>query len=271
MRDATRFGPNARVAVLCRSAPRRAAIPSLHPGQAQRRTSVQKSAPLRCTAYARRAIQHLPRRRAVPRRRQGDRDVCSSDSASRSSSRSSRPAAARCTRTAATSSRSWSAGTWTCSRGTTRSSSRRARAPAHPPPARDGRSRRRRRCARDPGRSSSATRTYELSEFLIDVLSTDDVGAYFPHRVTYHPTCHSSTGARCRRPPAPPAEERARDRSGRASAPGGVLRVRRHVLDQEPRRVGRDARRQDGVGDRDRRRGAVRRRSLVPDAHRRRP
>ena len=36
------------------------------------------------------------------------------------------------------------------------------------------------------------TRTYELSEFLIDVLSTDDVGAYFPHRVTYHPTCHTT-------------------------------------------------------------------------------
>ncbi len=36
-----------------------------------------------------------------------------------------------------------------------------------------------------------ATRTYELSEFLIDVLGTDEVGAYFPHRVTYHPTCHS--------------------------------------------------------------------------------
>jgi len=36
-----------------------------------------------------------------------------------------------------------------------------------------------------------AQKTYELSEFLIDVLHTDDVGAYFPHRVTYHPTCHS--------------------------------------------------------------------------------
>ena len=32
---------------------------------------------------------------------------------------------------------------------------------------------------------------YELSEFLIDVLGVEDVGAYFPHRVTYHPTCHS--------------------------------------------------------------------------------
>jgi L-lactate dehydrogenase complex protein LldE len=38
---------------------------------------------------------------------------------------------------------------------------------------------------------ATAARTYELSQFLIDVLGTDDVGAYFPHRVTYHPTCHS--------------------------------------------------------------------------------
>ena len=32
---------------------------------------------------------------------------------------------------------------------------------------------------------------YELSEFLVDVLGVEDVGAYYPHRVTYHPTCHS--------------------------------------------------------------------------------
>ncbi|GAB3804806.1 (Fe-S)-binding protein [Micromonospora zhanjiangensis] len=36
-----------------------------------------------------------------------------------------------------------------------------------------------------------AGRTYELSEFLVDVLGVTDVGAYYPHRVTYHPTCHS--------------------------------------------------------------------------------
>ncbi|MDH6680555.1 L-lactate dehydrogenase complex protein LldE [Rhodococcus sp. LBL1] len=34
-------------------------------------------------------------------------------------------------------------------------------------------------------------KTYELSELLVDVLGVTDVGAYFPHRVTYHPTCHS--------------------------------------------------------------------------------
>ena len=36
-----------------------------------------------------------------------------------------------------------------------------------------------------------APKVYELSEFLVDVLGVVDVGAYFPHRVTYHPTCHS--------------------------------------------------------------------------------
>jgi L-lactate dehydrogenase complex protein LldE len=37
-------------------------------------------------------------------------------------------------------------------------------------------------------------RVHELSEFLVDVLRVEDVGAYFPHRVTYHPTCHSLRG-----------------------------------------------------------------------------
>jgi L-lactate dehydrogenase complex protein LldE len=34
-------------------------------------------------------------------------------------------------------------------------------------------------------------RVYELSEFLVKRLGLEDVGAYYPHRVTYHPTCHS--------------------------------------------------------------------------------
>jgi L-lactate dehydrogenase complex protein LldE len=37
-------------------------------------------------------------------------------------------------------------------------------------------------------------RVYELSEFLVKKLEVTDVGAYFPHRVTYHPTCHSLRG-----------------------------------------------------------------------------
>ncbi len=37
-------------------------------------------------------------------------------------------------------------------------------------------------------------RVYELSEFLIDKLGIEDVGAYFPHRVTYHASCHGLRG-----------------------------------------------------------------------------
>ncbi len=43
---------------------------------------------------------------------------------------------------------------------------------------------------------------YELTEFLIDVLGVEDVGAHFPETVMYHPTCHGrrlsrSAIARC--------------------------------------------------------------------------
>lgn len=34
-------------------------------------------------------------------------------------------------------------------------------------------------------------RVFELSEFLVGQLGVEDVGARFPHRVTYHPSCHS--------------------------------------------------------------------------------
>jgi L-lactate dehydrogenase complex protein LldE len=34
------------------------------------------------------------------------------------------------------------------------------------------------------------SRTYELSELLIDVLGIEDVGATYRHTVTYHPACH---------------------------------------------------------------------------------
>ncbi|HEY4276911.1 MAG TPA: (Fe-S)-binding protein [Conexibacter sp.] len=38
---------------------------------------------------------------------------------------------------------------------------------------------------------SIAARTFELSELLVDRLGVEDVGAYYPHRVTYHPSCHA--------------------------------------------------------------------------------
>lgn len=49
--------------------------------------------------------------------------------------------------------------------------------------------------ANDPGLTQAIhdlqPRVFELTEFLVNKLGIDDVGAYFPHRVTYHPTCHS--------------------------------------------------------------------------------
>jgi L-lactate dehydrogenase complex protein LldE len=39
--------------------------------------------------------------------------------------------------------------------------------------------------------TTAAGKVYEFSELLVDVLGVTDVGATFPHRVTYHPTCHS--------------------------------------------------------------------------------
>ncbi len=57
--------------------------------------------------------------------------------------------------------------------------------------------------ARDQGEASLAVKanalskkTYDLSELLVNVLGQQDVGAYFPHRVTYHTTCHSLRIAR---------------------------------------------------------------------------
>jgi len=39
-----------------------------------------------------------------------------------------------------------------------------------------------------------ASRVFELAEFLVKRLGLEDVGAYYPHRVTYHPTCHGLRG-----------------------------------------------------------------------------
>jgi L-lactate dehydrogenase complex protein LldE len=40
-------------------------------------------------------------------------------------------------------------------------------------------------------REKGLARVLELTEFLVDELGVEDVGASYPHRVAYHPTCHS--------------------------------------------------------------------------------
>src|SRR6266516_3720024 len=48
--------------------------------------------------------------------------------------------------------------------------------------------------ARDPGLARAvgeiAPRVHELSGLLVNVLNVVDVGAWFPYRVAYHPSCH---------------------------------------------------------------------------------
>jgi L-lactate dehydrogenase complex protein LldE len=48
--------------------------------------------------------------------------------------------------------------------------------------------------AGDPGLAREvealSARTFELSELLVDELGVEDVGAYYPHSVVYHPSCH---------------------------------------------------------------------------------
>ena len=102
-----------------------------------------------------------------------------------------------------------------------------------------------------------APRTYELSVFLADVLGVTDVGAYFPHRVTYHPSCHSlrmlrvgDAPLRLLRGPRP--------RPGRPARRRVLLRLRRHLCGEERRCVRGDLRRQGDRGPAHRRRGAVR-------------
>ncbi|MFC4545760.1 (Fe-S)-binding protein, partial [Paenactinomyces guangxiensis] len=35
-------------------------------------------------------------------------------------------------------------------------------------------------------------KTFEFSQFFVNVLGMDDIGASFPYTVTYHPSCHGS-------------------------------------------------------------------------------
>ena len=71
-----------------------------------------------------------------------------------------------------------------------------------PPPARDRGPPRRVTAGSRPRWRRRRPGSTSCSEFLVDVLGVTDVGAYFPHRVTYHPTCHSLRMLRRRRPAA---------------------------------------------------------------------
>lgn len=46
-----------------------------------------------------------------------------------------------------------------------------------------------------------AARTFELTQFLVNELKVTDVGASFPHKVTYHASCHTLRGLGAREEP----------------------------------------------------------------------
>lgn len=46
-----------------------------------------------------------------------------------------------------------------------------------------------------------AARTFEFSQFLVNELKVTDVGAFFPHKVTYHASCHLLRGLGAREEP----------------------------------------------------------------------
>jgi L-lactate dehydrogenase complex protein LldE len=46
-----------------------------------------------------------------------------------------------------------------------------------------------------------ASRTFEFTEFLVDELGVTDVGARFPGKLTYHPSCHLTRGLGVERQP----------------------------------------------------------------------
>jgi L-lactate dehydrogenase complex protein LldE len=45
------------------------------------------------------------------------------------------------------------------------------------------------------------TRVYEFSQFLTDVAQVEDLGASFPHKVTYHDSCHALRELKLKNPP----------------------------------------------------------------------
>lgn len=45
-----------------------------------------------------------------------------------------------------------------------------------------------------PRAQALARRTYEFTEYLVEGLGVTDLGAAFPHRVAYHPSCHLLRG-----------------------------------------------------------------------------
>ena len=116
-----------------------------------------------------------------------------------------------------------------------------------------------------------AARVHELSQFLVDVLHADDVGAAFPHRVTYHDSCHLLRELGVKDQPrrllghVRGLELVEMAGSDTCCGFGGLFAVK------QPEHLGRHGRRQDRPRHRHRRAGDRGLRHGLPHAPRRRP
>ena len=82
--------------------------------------------------------------------------------------------------------------------------------------------------------ASLAARTYELSEFLHNVVGIDDVGAAFAGKVAYHASCHLQRELGVTEAPRRLISRVCRRRGVRRGNVGTMLRLRRHVRGQVP-------------------------------------
>ena len=84
-----------------------------------------------------------------------------------------------------------------------------------------------------------APKCYEFSAFLVNKLGVTDLGASFPHKVTFHDGCHGLRELNNKLPPRNSGEG-ARGGVGGDGGGGNVLWVRRHFLGQVPDDINRD-------------------------------
>ncbi len=79
-----------------------------------------------------------------------------------------------------------------------------------------------------------AARTYEFSEFLVDVLGIRDVGARFPAKIAYHASCHLLRELGVDRQPRMLLEAVRQSTACRTAGRRGMLRFRRRLLRRAP-------------------------------------
>ena len=92
-----------------------------------------------------------------------------------------------------------------------------------------------------PRAKALAARTYEFTEYLVDILGVTDFGARWDGPLTYHPTCHLHRGLGVDRQPARIIGEYKRRGDSRIARGPGLLWLRRNLFRRTSGTFGRDA------------------------------